>query len=554
MDLLSFCWLSLKFLLACSIKSTVLLALAWLTAIFLRSRSAALRHRVWASAIIASLALPVFMFLLPAWQAAPLRGTPALSSMPMTETKTSLDSLPAMIINARLDSPLFGKLAGIVVVVWMLGFIAVALRLARGLARIAGASNRANPETRESWLRCVAELCRSLRIARPVQVLQCGNPLAMPITWGFLRPRVLTPGNAGSWSESRIRIVLSHELAHIARHDWILQIAAQLACSVYWFNPLMWIAARILREESERACDDAVLNSGIQPAEYAGEILDLARTLENPFRGWSAALAFARTTHLERRFMAMLNPSIDRHCVSRRTRLLTSLIALCLLLPLAAIRLPAQSAAGKFGGTIHDPSGAAVSNATVIVANQKTNTISMTSSGAEGNFALKALPAGEYELKVVKQGFEVYRMPRIALEPGRDMSQSISLQVAADKGGTEGVAQSEVNGQSETGTDGKTTRLRIEGSVQGSGLVEKVMPVYPQSARSAGIQGSVNLNAVIGIDGRPMLLRVMNPEIDPELARAAIEAVSKWRYRPVLVNGKSVEVETTVMVNFSLAP
>ena len=106
MDLLSFCWLSLKFLLACSIKSTVLLALAWLTAIFLRSRSAALRHRVWASAIIASLALPVFMFLLPAWQAAPLRGTPALSSMPMTETKTSLDSLPAMIINARLDSQL----------------------------------------------------------------------------------------------------------------------------------------------------------------------------------------------------------------------------------------------------------------------------------------------------------------------------------------------------------------------------------------------------------------------------------------------------------------
>jgi TonB family protein len=316
----------------------------------------------------------------------------------------------------------------------------------------------------------------------------------------------------------------------------------------------MWFAARILREESERACDDAVLNSGIQPADYAGEILNLARTLENPFRGWSAALAFARTTRLERRFMAMLNPSIDRHCVSRRTKLLMSLIALCLLLPLAAIRLPAQNAAGKFGGMIHDPSGAAVSNATVIVANQKTNTVSMTSSGAEGNFLLKALPAGEYELKVVKRGFEVYRAPRIVLEAGRDTSQSISLQVAANEEGATDAGQSSVSGQSETGTDGKTIRLRIEGSVQASGIVEKVMPVYPQSARSAGIQGSVNLNAVIGIDGRPILLRVMNPEIDPQLARAAIEAVSKWRYRPVLVNGKPVEVETTVMVNFSLAP
>ena len=250
----------------------------------------------------------------------------------------------------------------------------------------------------------------------------------------------------------------------------------------------------------------------------------------------------------------MLNPSIERHCVSRRTRLLTSVITLCLLLPLAAIRLPAQSQAGKFVGTIHDPSGAALSNATVILSNQKTNAVFMTSSGAEGNFVLRALPTGEYELKVVKQGFEVYRVPRIALEPGRDMSQSISLQAAADKEEGAGVAQSGVSGQPEMGTDGKMTRLRIEGSVQASGLVEKVMPVYPQSAKSAGIQGSVNLNAVIGIDGRLMSLRVMNPEIDPELARAAIEAVSKWRYRPILVNGKPVEVETTVMVNFSLAP
>jgi len=83
-----------------------------------------------------------------------------------------------MIINARLDSPLFGKLAGIVVVVWMLGFIAVALRAGQGFWRgLPGLPIAQILKTRESWLRCVAELCRSLRIARPVQVLQCGNPL-----------------------------------------------------------------------------------------------------------------------------------------------------------------------------------------------------------------------------------------------------------------------------------------------------------------------------------------------------------------------------------------
>jgi TonB family protein len=554
MDLLSFSSLALKFLLMCTIKSILLLALTWLATISLRSCSAALRHRVWASGIVGSLVLPVFMSLLPAWQAAPVVGTEELSSAPMREAKAGLDSLPAMIIHARLDSPLSSKLAGIVVVVWMLGFVFVAMRLALGLARVGWASNRAKPETSEHWLRCVKELCRSLQIARPVQVLRFRNPHAMPITWGFLKPRVLTPGNAGTWPESRVRIVLSHEFAHIARHDWILQIAAQLACGVYWFNPLVWIAARILREESEHACDDAVLSSGIEPANYAAEILELARNLQNPFRGWSAALAIARTTDLERRFKTMLNPSIDRRCVSRRTRLLTSLIALGLLLPLAAVTLPGESVGGKLAGTIHDPGGTAVGNATVILVDQKTNAVFMTASGAKGNFVLKGLPYGEYELKVVRRGFDVYRTPRVLLEPGRDISENISLQVAADHKGTAEAEPGGASGQLDVGANGATTRVRVEDKVQASGLVAKVAPEYPQSARSAGVQGSVKLDAVIGTDGRPKLLRVVNTEIDPELARSAIEAVSKWRYRPMLVNGKAVEVETTVMVVYSLAP
>jgi TonB family protein len=554
MDLLSFSSLSLKFLLACTIKSSLLLGLAWFATILLRGCSAALRHRVWASGIVGSLALPVFMFLLPVWQAAPLAGTEELSSAPIMSAKAGLDSLPAMIINARLDSPLSSKLVGIVVGVWTLGFVFVALRLAMGLARVGWASNSAKPETMEIWLSCVAELCRSLEIARPVQVLRFGNPHAMPITWGFLKPRVLTPGDAQTWPESRVRIVLSHELAHIARHDWTLQIAAQLACSVYWFNPLMWIAARILREESERACDDAVLSTGVEPVNYAAEILELARSLQNPFRGWSAALAIARTTDLERRFKAILNPSIDRRGVSRRTRLLTSLIVLGLLLPLAAITLPGQSVGGKLAGTIHGPSGAAVGNATVILADQKTNAMFMTASGAKGNFVLKGLPYGEYELKVMRRGFEVYRTPRVLLEPGRDISENISLQVAADSTGTAEAAPGGASGQPDTATEGATTRVRVEARVQASGVVDRVIPVYPQSAKSAGVHGSVTLDAIIGIDGQPKLLRVVNTEIDPELARSAIEAVSKWRYRPLLVNGKPVEVETTVTVVYSLAP
>src|SRR5271170_3813054 len=187
-------------------------------------------------------------------------------------------------------------------------------------------------------------------------------------------------------AEDRRRVVLSHELAHISRHDWFLQICAELTRAIYWFHPLAWLAAAQLRQESERASDDAVLCSGIAPSHYASQLLDLARTLENTDRAWSTALAIARPSNLERRFAAMLNPSINRSRLSFRTRIFIPFFALCLLFPLAALHLGAQNLSGKTSGTIHDPSGTGVANATIIMSNHEAKTIDMTTSDREGNF------------------------------------------------------------------------------------------------------------------------------------------------------------------------
>ena len=76
----------------------------------------------------------------------------------------------------------------------------------------------------------------------------------------------------------------------------------------------------------------------------------------------------------------------------------------------------------------------------------------------------------------------------------------------------------------------------------------------PAVAKAAGVEGTVILHAIIGMEGNPLSLRVVNTQVDPELARAAVEAVSKWRYSPTLLNGDPIEVDTTVMVNFKLLP
>jgi TonB family protein len=155
-------------------------------------------------------------------------------------------------------------------------------------------------------------------------------------------------------------------------------------------------------------------------------------------------------------------------------------------------------------------------------------------------------------MKVVKKGFETYRMPQIMLQAGRELSQSVTLGVAGDTEDVDVVAERTGNATSRTGS--KVPRVSLGGEVQAAKVLNKVTPAYPSAAKAAGIQGTVILHAVIGMDGKPLSLGISNAEIDPELARAALEAVSQWRYQPTLLNGKPIEVDTTIMVNFSLLP
>jgi TonB family protein len=473
-------------------------------------------------------------------------------------TSSGSYAIPSLIVDAVAASPAFNKLAIAALLVWTVGFSLVILRLLAGLARLAWVCARAKPLFDDDWMRTVLELSQFHKIARSVRLLQCNNPLAMPLTWGIFRPVIVLPSGAAHWPEERRRIVLSHELAHIARHDWLLQICAEFARAIYWFHPLAWLAAARLRHESESASDDAVLLSGIAPSLYASHLLDLARTLENSGRAWSTALAIARPSNLERRFAAMLNPSINRRTLSARTKFLVPFLAFSLLPPFAALRLTAQNLSGKVRGSIHDISDAGVASATVIMTKHAANTIDMTidmtTSDHEGNFTFKPLPAGNYELQVLKPGFKPYRMPQVALDAGRDFSESLTLEPGAITEHVMVVPENSAKPAPVETTSGKPSRLSIGGTIQASKIITKVRPIYPESARSAGVQGTVVLHAIISKDGKPLSLRVMNAQVDPDLARSAVEAVSQWRYTPTLLNGEPIEIETTIDVNYSLQP
>jgi protein TonB len=95
------------------------------------------------------------------------------------------------------------------------------------------------------------------------------------------------------------------------------------------------------------------------------------------------------------------------------------------------------------------------------------------------------------------------------------------------------------------------TRVRVSSGVSTGLLIRKVPPTYPPLARQARIQGVVVLQAQISKEGNIQNLQLISGH--PMLAPAAIEAVKQWKYKPYLLNGEPVEVDTQVQVNFTLA-
>jgi TonB family protein len=539
-------WLGL--LLASTIKASLLLGLAWLLVRLARPGSAAVRHLIWTAAVAGAVVLPIASQVAPGWRFEALSdAAPRWLVEPSQSAIEQIAPLPSFMVAADPSQPWQEHAAQALWWIWIGGGISLAFGLVLGSMRLAWLAWRANLVEAAGWSRVKAELSEALGISRPVTLLR-SRERVMPVTWGMLRPRVLLPPDCLDWPVERIRIVLAHELAHVRRQDWAVQMLAEFGRAIYWFNPMIWIGCNRLRTESELASDDAVLGLGIRPPSYAEELLEMARSLRRPGQAWLPALAVARQSNLERRLISMLDPTQDRRTVTAKSAILVALIALCLVLPLAAL----QTLSGKFYGTVYDPSGGVVPNATVIASNAEGKTRDMTATSAAGVFEFVDLPSGQYNVEVLKPGFMRHISSNVALEANKNQHVNITLSVGKVSERIEVMAQG--TPKVKHNADATPQRVRVGGNVQATKMVHMVRPSYPPVAKAAGIQGNVILEAVISKEGSLLSLRVMNSQIDADLARAAVEAVSQWKYQPTLLNGEPVEVIVQIDVNFTLAP
>jgi len=361
-----------------ALKSSLILSVAGLTVAIWRGASASSRHLVWTAAVAATIAVPIAGFLLPAWLSSELAirestsATPAAlasatiapvapapdyadahsspapharQSMTIT-TPTELPSASETILappsrpQARVEAGSLDALfavgwARLVIALWLIGLLLALIPLLIGRLRLGRIAASARPVTDGRWIDILERMRAPGTTARRVTLLE-SHDAAMPMTWGVVSPVLLIPARTESWPEWKCRDILLHELAHIERFDCLTQMIAGLACAVYWFNPLVWVAAHRMRVEREVACDDRVLNNGSRPSEYATHLLDVALSLRAPRATAQAAIAMARPSQLKGRLTAVLDRGRNRRKASPRFRVSVAAATLGVLLPVAS--------------------------------------------------------------------------------------------------------------------------------------------------------------------------------------------------------------------------
>jgi HEAT repeat protein/beta-lactamase regulating signal transducer with metallopeptidase domain len=358
--------LSLPIVVDAVAKASVILAATALGAAALRRASASARHLVWTLGLLSALAAPALSLALPRWElpivtvaapthaadraiATPAPGTRVNNDVAARENSLQKDASQAqsplsrssaasdpVSLQSRLSAISWPSLA---LFIWIAGAAVVLGRMVVGILAVLWMSRRTPVVADAPWLDEAQALAWMLEL-RNVRFLR-GGAGTMPMAWGILRPSVVMPADADTWPVHRLRVVLLHELAHVKRRDCLTHLVAQLACAAYWFNPLAWMAARRLRTERERACDDLVLAAGTRGSDYADQLLDIARVMRAgrfPAIIAGASLAMAHRSQLEGRLMAILDPTVPRRGLTRARAAAAAVAFAIFIVPVASVQ------------------------------------------------------------------------------------------------------------------------------------------------------------------------------------------------------------------------
>ncbi|MDE0660018.1 MAG: M56 family metallopeptidase [Gammaproteobacteria bacterium] len=205
---------------------------------------------------------------------------------------------------------------------------------------------------------------RYLRIARRVRALPARrstgpngieilvDACTTPWTWGLRRPVIVIPPGFDGWSAKRQEAAIAHEMGHIRRRDWVIDLVSEWLCIIFWFQPLIWITWRRQRGYAERACDDVVLAGGGDECDYAEALLAVARENGAPRHSerWPMGMAGGPGA-LSVRIESVLQMDARRRPMTSTKRWAFAMLGVTIALPLGTAAVTATRDADPFEPT-----------------------------------------------------------------------------------------------------------------------------------------------------------------------------------------------------------
>jgi beta-lactamase regulating signal transducer with metallopeptidase domain len=346
-------------LIGIALKSLLIAGLTLGLLQLLKNRSAAERSWVAHIGLLALLIMALAPVVMPRWPVetpaflasatntnAPPVAAPAAPTMGKTQT---LAPLPSPVPEVRHSSlpPLSGAAALTALYAIPAAILLFITLLA--LLRLVALRARAEVLVDGHWLSALARAQRRMGFKHGTALLT-SNELASPISWGLVRPVILLNNRAVEASREA-EAIIAHELAHVARMDWMKLLLARFATALFWFNPFVWILAREAHQLREEAADDSVLAADIVDTDYAELLVGVARH-ECPGLLLGAHGVAPSKSSLARRVARVLDGKSVRGPVARSFALGVFAGAVIVAAPLAALTLtPEGSKSAKPAGS-----------------------------------------------------------------------------------------------------------------------------------------------------------------------------------------------------------
>jgi beta-lactamase regulating signal transducer with metallopeptidase domain len=534
-----------------SVRAVVLASLMGVAIVLLRGTRASARLTAWTAVLCAALALPVLAIAVPAWSwSVPTMalldawvptGSPAIAQQ--------VGSAVLPVVVAPAPGPAWPSAAVMVAAIYLLGVLVFLAHAC--LAWLAARRLRLSARTIADAV-VLARLRRhasAAGLASAPPLLESAD-LSVPVTTSVRRPIVALPNDWREWPAGKLDAVLIHEIAHVARRDALTQRASLFYRAIFWFSPLSWWLHRRLSDLADQASDEAALEAGIDPATYAGTLVDFFAQLQNgPRRAdWHVAMARRADADAAQRVERIL--SWKGGPIMTRSKLLVTGIVLATV-PVVALTASVRVTpdAGPAFTTKRPSIDRAIQAAPVV------NPVA---------------PASEPQAPVSAPSASVRPNKMIASELSHAFVGPVVPVQRTEYRSAEDQTRTAPPAQDDDFAKGAYLLPGAPG-VTFPKAVTQVKPKYTPDAMRAKLQGAIELEIIVGTDGTVTKARVKpmpdgssspvwrvdgvivdSPPTGPELVEQALIAARQWTFTPSTLNGKPVAVRILLSLEFRL--